>query len=417
MRLSYLCTSIPFLFAPFALAAVPQSPFITSLIASAEAKIKASPKAASGYSDLAFALLRRARETADPALWNRADIAIDTALKLEPGNFEARKTRVIERIQQSRFADAEEEGKVLNKQIPDDNLMYGLLADAALAQGRYPEAEALIQRMLDLRQINGPGLERAARLREAIGFPDGASEFWNSAFRLASTSDVEERAHCLTQLAGLCRRRAKLADASRYAADALGLEPDYPDALLEQARIAMDSKKPDVALSAIQTRLAQRSDDVVAQYLLTLALEALGKTAEAGAAGERYLSSARANTGQPFDTLRIRYLAGHGQAGEAVRFAKSRESSGGDLEFYDAYALALLAAGDIAGAKAKMNVVLAPGILRPEFFLDAARIAKKNGQVAEARSYFKKCIEAGASSEFADVAIQELQNTAEPHRK
>ena len=402
----------PLIFSTVALAAAPQSPLITQLIATAEAKIKSAPDNPDGYSDLAFGLARRARETEDPVYWSRAENAISKALKLKPGHFEARKTRVIIRLQQGRYADAEEEGKVLNKQTPDDNPLYGFLVDATLAQGKYPEAEALSQRMLDLRQVNGPGLERAARVRESIGFPDGAADFWSSALHLASSSDVEERAYILTELAGLNRRRARFSESSRYVADALALEPDYPAALIEQGRIAIETKKLDLALASLNTRLAQ-GDSFVAQYWVSVALESSGRATEARAAGERFTRTlASSQSQQSRRELLARYLTAHGESAKAVELLKE-SPKGFDQQTTDAYAMALLESGNSAQAEKEIARALQPGVLNPLLFLHAAKIAKKNNDVSGAKSYLKKCIEANASSEYAETALQELQSTRE----
>ncbi len=411
MRSFFLILSSAFPFLTGIQAAAPQSPFITQLISSAEAKIKAAPENPEAYSDLAFGLARRARETENPVHWLRAEEAIAKALKLKPGHFEARKTRVLIRLQQGRYADAEEEGKVLNKQTPDDNPLYGFLADTALSQGKYPEAEALTQRMLDLRQVNGPGLERAARLRESIGFPDGAVDFWNSALRLASNSDIEERAYILTELAGMSRRRARLAEASRYAADSLALEPDYPAALIEQARIALENKKPELAIAALTARLAQ-GDSFVAQYWLSVALQAAGRTTEASAAGQKFLHTLSASQSyRSRNELLARYYTSHGEAVKAVELLKADAAKGLDQQAADAYAMALLETGNAAQAEKEIARALQPGVLNPSLFLNAAKIAKKNSNFVAARTYLKKCIEANASSEYAEAALQELQNT------
>ncbi len=392
---------------PSAFAAAPQSPFIAQLVAGAEAKIKLAPDNADAYSDLAFGLARRARETEDPACWKRAEEAIATALRLKPGHFEARKTRVLIRLQQGRFADATEEAKALNKQTPDDNPLYGYLAEAALAQGRYADAEALTQRMLDLRQVNGPGLEKAAAVRESIGFPDGAIDFWNSALHLASNSDLEERAYILTELAGLTRRLARFTEAERYVANAFALEADYPAALLEQARIALDAGKPESAIAPLTVRLKQ-SDSFAAQYWMTVALEAAGKSAEAEASGRKLLALP---AGKSRKELLARYYTTHGQAAKAVALLEADSSTGLDRQAADAYALALFDAGNPAQAARELSKALEPGVRDPQLFLHAARIARANKDTAQAQAFLKKCIEANASSPYAEIAIRELQST------
>lgn len=400
-----------FLLLPSAFAAAPQSLFLTQLIAGAEAKIKLAPDNPDGYSDLAFGLARRSRETEDPLFWKPAEEAISTALRLKPGHFEARKTRVLIRLQQGRYADAEEEGKALNKQTPDDNPLYGYLSEAALAQGRYAEAEALTQRMLDLRQVNGPGLQKAAAVREAIGFPDGAIDFWNSALHLASNSDFEERAYILTELAGLARRLARFTEAERYAANALALEADYPAALVEQARIALDEGKPEAALAPLTARLKQ-SDSFAAQYFMTVALEAAGKSAEVEASSRKFLQlQARAVGLKSRNELLARYFTGHGQAVKAVGLLQAEAANGFDRQTGDAYAMALLESGNTAQAAREIAKALEPGVRDPRLFLHAAHIARANKDTAQAQVFLKKCIEANASSSYAETAIRELQST------
>lgn len=385
----------------FSQAAAPQSAFITYLIASAEAKIKASPARAEGYSDLAFALARRARETEDPAYWKRAEEAINKALKLDPRNFDARKARVLVRLQEGRFGDAEEEATALNKQTPDDNPLYGYLADVALGEGRYDVAEALSQRMLDLRQVNGPGLQRAAQVREAIGFPEGAGEFWLSSLRLASSGDTEERAYLLTQVAGFSRRQGKLDDAGRYLGEALSVEPDYPAALIEQARVALERDKSEDALAPLEKRL-QQSESVAALYWNFQAL----KTHEAGA---RFLQAAQQLQGKPGnrDDLLVRYLTAEGRAAEAVKVGAGTARK--NLEMLDAYALALLAAGQTSAAREQMDKLLHWGVRDPAYFLDAAEVCEKAGDAECARTNLTHVIETNGNSRYAKLALQKLR--------
>ncbi|MDQ6678490.1 MAG: tetratricopeptide repeat protein [Acidobacteriota bacterium] len=395
--------------ASLASAAVPHSAFIDERIAAAQAKIKASPAVADGYSDLAFALARRARETEDPAYLAQAEAALSTALKLDPKHFDARKARVIVRLEQQRYADALEEATALNRQVPDDNLMYGLLCDANLALGNYDAAEANAQRMLDMRQVNAPGLERAARVREAIGFPDGATEFWTSSFRLISTGDSEERAYISTQLARVARERGRLDEAERNCLQALTLEPDYPAALLQLARIQLDLAKASAAVDTLKKRLSE-GESPTAEYWLAIALEAEGKIQESEQAGRTFMKLARQSVSKEANAnvLLIRYLAAHGKAAEAVAIGREAVAKRHDIETEDAYALALSQAGEQKEAQIQIAAALKPGIKNAEYFYDAGLIAKKNGDRTAAADYFRKTLEANANSRYAALAIQEL---------
>ncbi|MCU1260201.1 MAG: hypothetical protein JWO80_3086, partial [Bryobacterales bacterium] len=63
---------------------------IDDLVAGARAKVAKAPERAESYVELANALLRRAREKSDPAFDREAEDALNKALHLQAGNFEAR---------------------------------------------------------------------------------------------------------------------------------------------------------------------------------------------------------------------------------------------------------------------------------------------------------------------------------------
>ena len=60
----------------------------------ARASIAADEKAFQHHNALAWALARRARETADPDFYDEAERAVARSLELAPDNFEAKKAAV-----------------------------------------------------------------------------------------------------------------------------------------------------------------------------------------------------------------------------------------------------------------------------------------------------------------------------------
>ena len=80
------------------------------------------------------------------------------------------------------FRQALELARALNKQTPDDLLVYGFLTDANIELGNYKEAEEACQWMLDLRPGNIPAFTRAAYLRELFGDIEGAIELMTKAY-------------------------------------------------------------------------------------------------------------------------------------------------------------------------------------------------------------------------------------------
>ncbi len=151
-------------------------------MAMAQQKITREPKHFHGYNELALALTQRARETADPRFYLQADEAVKTSLALSPDNFEALKVRTWAMLGQHRFAEALTLATTLNKKVPDDLMVYGMLTDANIELGKYDDAEKSAQWMLDLRPGNIPALTRAAYLRELFGDIEGAIDLMQQAF-------------------------------------------------------------------------------------------------------------------------------------------------------------------------------------------------------------------------------------------
>ena len=104
-------------------------------IASARAAIDMHPKRADGWNDLALALARRARETGDPGYYAEGWQATERALALEPGHLEARKLQVWILLGQHEFPRAVEAAEAINKEVPDEVLVYGFLADGYVGAG------------------------------------------------------------------------------------------------------------------------------------------------------------------------------------------------------------------------------------------------------------------------------------------
>jgi tetratricopeptide (TPR) repeat protein len=249
-------------------------------IEAAQRAIKTSPDNYTPYNELAFALTRRARETADPKFYERAIAALDTSRKLSPDNFEGEKIRVWALLGQHEFREAYKLAKVLNAKVPDDVQVYGLLTDAAAELGEYKEAENATQWMFNLRPGNVAALTRAAYLREMFGDIDGALELMQQAYQRTPPMEKEERAWLLTQIAHLQLASGKIESAERYAREALKQFPDYHYALAQMGAVRMHQGKASGAIEFYRQRYeqAQHPENL---FDLGVALHAAGKRAEA----------------------------------------------------------------------------------------------------------------------------------------
>src|SRR5450755_3091755 len=197
--------------------------------------------------------LQQARAADSAGSQRDAEEAVQEALRIAPGDFEARKLEVKVLLARHRFREALERALPLNSSAPDDVEAWGLVSDAALGLGDYTEAEHSAQWMLNLRSTNVGGLERGARLRECFGDNDGAREFWESAMRL-TLADDEQRAWLATQMASLSRRTGRAAQAEALLRQILGAIPNYQPAVAEMARVRIQQHQYAEATAMLQER-------------------------------------------------------------------------------------------------------------------------------------------------------------------
>ena len=223
-------------------------------IADSNRAIQSNPNRFESHNAHALALARRARETADPAYYDQADLALKESFRLAPENFEGQRIRAWVLLGKHDFAAALELARSLNTKMPDDVLTYGLLADAHTELGNYDDAEKATQWMLDLRAGNIPGLMRAAHLRELFGDIEGALELMQAAYPRIPPNEVEDRAWILVQVAHLEGSRGRLDAADSLLAEALKLFPDYHYALAESGRLRAAQERYDEAVEAFRKR-------------------------------------------------------------------------------------------------------------------------------------------------------------------
>ncbi len=382
-----------------------------SRIASAREQIARNPAQPDGYTALALAMVKAARATDRAEYLTQARQAVANALRLAPEGFEAHKAEVAVQLAEARYSEALEAAKALNKKVPDDNQMYGLIADAEMALGDYAAAEKAIQWMIDQRPVNAPGLQRGAELREILGYNEPALEWWNSSLRITSSSDAEERAWILVNMSRVALAQGKPADAEKHARQALDLVANYPWANDALAAALLEDGKAGEAAEILQSRLSA-APNVRARFLLAAALEAAGKKPEAAEAWQQFEREAVARVSAPDNANPelIEYYASHDRSAEAVKLASEESQRRQDIATLAAYASALVAAGRYQEARVQMARALAPGIRDAKLFYRAGLIAAKLNDKTSAANYLKKTIEINASSPEAGKAIQLLAN-------
>jgi len=377
----------------------------------AQAAIEKNPDRYQPYNDLALALARRARETSNPSYYAQAEVQLEKSFRLVPGNLEGQKVRVWVLLGKHEFAGALETAKSLNRQTPDDILIYGFLVDANIELGNYKDAEGAAQWMLDIRPGNVPGLTRAAYLRELFGDVDGAVELMNSAYQQTAPSELEDRAWILTQIAHLQLGTGNAQGAEKQLEQALVLFPGYHYALGNLAKVRSAQGKHAEAVELLRRRY-QAAPHPENLYALAEALERAGRLEEARAGYAEFEQKARREMEWADNANRelISYYADHaGRTAEALRIARLEVARRHDVYTLDAYAWALHLNGKPAEARKHIEAGLAVGIRDARMFYHAGMIAAKLNDRTSAVRYLKQALELNPYTECAAAARAALE--------
>lgn len=216
-------------------------------LAAAQKVIATMPDSPDGYNRLAVAYIQKARETGDFSLNSKAEAAVNRALELQPEDITTQKLRASLHLTFHRFAEALELGKRLQKDLPKDSFVFGVLTDANVELGNYREAVEAAQAMMDLKP-NMESYARASLLRSLHGDSEGAIEAMKMAARIADPQNREAQAWCLTHLGEEYFKIGNFADAEKQFDAALQVLPNYILALAGKAKTRAAQKDFDAAI-------------------------------------------------------------------------------------------------------------------------------------------------------------------------
>jgi tetratricopeptide (TPR) repeat protein len=200
-----------------------------ALVSGLQAELRASPRDVKAYETLGLAYQQRARETGDPSYYTKADGILHRALALQPNDLIATAGLGQLALSRHRFREALALGLRARRLSPTTAAVYGVIGDAELELGRYPQAFRAFDRMASIK----PGVASYARVsyaRELLG-QTGAAE---RAMRLAIDSAIGEQeagAWTRAQLALLYLSSGRARLAAAQAQQALAVFPGYYVAL------------------------------------------------------------------------------------------------------------------------------------------------------------------------------------------
>ncbi len=338
--------------------------------------IAVKPKEYSGQILLASALVRRAQETSDLAYYVEAERAVAQVFALSPGNFDASKIEALILLGTHKYPEALSLASALNKKIPDDVAIYGLLTDANAELGNYKEAEVAAQWMLNLRPGNRPALLNVAQLRELFGELDGSYEVLDMALQSTAPTEKPERAAILNTIAHIRLLQGRVEEAEKFSEEALKTFPGYNPALGTMAEVRISQRRFEDAVTLFRQQ-GQAVSDPKTTYHLAEALEVAGQSVESKRTFEEFLKAASAETTSENNAnreLTFYYVDHAHEPSKALEVARHEYSWRKDVYTLDAYAWALHANGDDSEARKQLNLALAVGVRDPMLLAHKAKL-------------------------------------------
>lgn len=225
------------------------------LIAKQEMMLKQKPKDVKLLVDLASAYLQKVRETADNALYAKAEALMAAAKQIEPGNVNVLAVEAAIAAGRHDFQKSLAFSEQLARASSSTARSFGLLGDAQIELGRYDAALQSFQTMVNLRPDFG-SFSRIAYARELHGDISGAIEAMQSALA-AGAGYPENIAWANAELGRLYLNSNNLTEAKKQYKASLQYFPNFTPALRGLARIAWAENDEARAFSYINEAVAQ----------------------------------------------------------------------------------------------------------------------------------------------------------------
>lgn len=364
---------------------------LATAIEQAQQRLRRVPGDHHSWATLGLAYLERARITAEPGWFDRAEGALRRSLA-EQGDRNPAALTGLGALATARhdFAGARELARRVVRDHPYHADAFGVLADAETQLGHPAAATAAVQRMLDLRP-GLPALARAAYDREQHGRVAEAGQLLQRA--LAAAFDPADLAFCRHQLGELAWHAGDLARAQQQYAAGLAADPGYLPLRHGLARVAAARGDRTAALAGYAALTAASPTPTYLREYAEL-LRAAGRTGEA----DRQLALARAAhelftaSGGTDDLTGAELAIAAGRPAEAVRLAEREWQRRQFADVADTLAWALHLAGRDAEAVAYARRAGALGARHAGYAFHFGMIELSLGNRAAARTQLARAL-------------------------
>jgi tetratricopeptide (TPR) repeat protein len=219
-----------------------------------EDRLRREPRDVGAAVLLADALLRQARATNDGRPANRAAAVLEKALKETPAQYDTLRMLGAIYLSQHRFRDALASARRARDLRPEDAWNYGVMGDALIELGDYPNAFEAFDTMVTMRP-GAAAYARVAYARELQGDIGRALQAMQMAERATPVQDPEAQAWYAAQIGELFFKMGRFDEAAREYRRAAFLFPNYPQAIVGQGKVQTARGEREEALTTYLDQL------------------------------------------------------------------------------------------------------------------------------------------------------------------
>lgn len=371
-------------------------------LAAAQKLVEMMPDSPRGHNQIAAYYIKKYRETGDFELNRSAEAAIAKALAVAPDDATSRKLNAGIHLGFHRFDKALEEATQLQRQFPNDPLVFAILSDANVEMGNYPEALKAAQAMVDLRP-DSASYARAAQMRSLHGDSDGAIKMMTLAARTADPADKVLQSWCLVQLGDEHWKVGRYADAEKIYDEALLNFPGYFLALVAKGRVR--ASVGDFAAAEQFLNQAQTSHPNANAIHLLADIHMLRGDTEKALAQYAKFDEMQEKLGDGADHKKlILSWANRGKLEQALQSAQDEYAAEKNIHSAQLMAWALYKSGRAKEATPYIQEAMRLKTVDARLLFHAGMIAKANGQRSEEKQLLKKALDQNPGFDLLEAA-------------
>jgi tetratricopeptide (TPR) repeat protein len=360
-----------------------------------EVRIRQNPADAVSLTMLGDLYSRRAREIGNASDYQRAQTALERALRLLPGYSAAGGSLASVYYSQHDFKRALELASRVYAGDPRNMKALGVIGDAQLALGNYAQAAATYQK-LGSQGATPPVLAREAALAEAKGDSQGAFEMMEraAAQALQTGGTPEGVAWYLIRLGDISFATGRLRDAQSYYGAALKVFDGYHLALAGLGKVSGARGQYDDAIAYYQQAIAVLPQpDYLAALGDLYAVTGHPDKAEAQYKTVEYIGKLSALNQQIYNRQLANFLSDHDRhVDQALHLALTELETRKDVYGYDAAAWAAYKNRDLDRAQALIGQALAIGTRDARLYYHAGMIAYDLRDFGRARQLLERAL-------------------------